>query len=191
MQRIGIFAGTFNPVHLGHVQFALQAAEKAKLDVVYFLPERRPRNKPNVEHFGHRVAMLRQACLPWRQLEVLELPDVSFTVRTTLPRLRSYFGDSAQLVLLCGSDVAMSMSDWPGSSRLLASTEIAVGVRDVNADDFPIKPQALHIIHDEVANVSSTQIRSALQSGKRAPGLLASVARYSNRHWLYVSLASK
>ena len=50
MARIGIYAGTFDPVHAGHVAFALQSLEAAKLDRVYFLPERRPRGKRQVKN---------------------------------------------------------------------------------------------------------------------------------------------
>lgn len=42
MSRIGIYSGSFNPVHAGHIAFALQALESANLKTIYFLPERRP-----------------------------------------------------------------------------------------------------------------------------------------------------
>jgi nicotinate-nucleotide adenylyltransferase len=69
--RIGIYSGTFDPVHSGHISFALQSLKAAKLDKVYFLPERRPRNKQQVEHFGHRVAMLKRAIKPYPEFNVL------------------------------------------------------------------------------------------------------------------------
>ena len=78
--RIGIYAGTFDPVHIGRVTFALQSLEAAKLDEVYFLPERRPRGKATPEHFGHRVGMLKRALEPHERLRVLELVDVNFSV---------------------------------------------------------------------------------------------------------------
>src|SRR4051812_40769392 len=82
-KRIGIYAGTFNPVHTGHVAFALQAVKEANLDEVYFVPERQPRGKAGVEHFGHRVAMLKRALRPYKQFDVLELVDVNMTVNRT------------------------------------------------------------------------------------------------------------
>src|SRR4051812_4657029 len=91
MKRIGIYAGTFDPVHSGHVSFALQALKAAELDKVYFLPERRPRNKQHVEHFGHRTAMLKRAAQPHSQFEVLEMVDISFSVERTLPKLQKQF----------------------------------------------------------------------------------------------------
>jgi len=79
-------AGTFNPVHAGHMAFALQSLKEAKLDMIYFLPERQPRHKQGVEHFAHRVAMLQRAIRPYRRFGVLELTDVNFTPERTKPR---------------------------------------------------------------------------------------------------------
>src|SRR4051812_30950138 len=122
MTRVGIYAGTFDPVHAGHLTFALQALTAAKLDKVYFLPERRPQGKQHVEHFGHRVAMLRRAVKPHPQFEVLELVDVSFSVERTLPELKNLF-KASRLVFLFGSDVVARLQDWPKSELLLAESE--------------------------------------------------------------------
>lgn len=195
MPRVGIYSGAFDPVHAGHIAFALQAMKAARLDKVYFVPERRPRHKRGVEHFGHRVAMLKQAIRPHPKFGVLELVDVSFSVERTLPRLKRQFSDS-QLVFLLGSDSAKTVPDWPNSERLLATAELVVGVRE--GDDpmaaeamiaaWPVQPQALTIFESYAPDVSSGTVREALRHRRSARGLLASVARYSNKHWLYVSL---
>lgn len=194
-RRIGIYSGTFDPVHAGHVGFALQAIETAKLDIVYFLPERRPRYKQGVEHFAHRVAMLRRACRPHPKLDVLELEDVNFSIERTLPRLQKRLGKS-QLVFLFGSDVAAHLPNWPQVESLLASSELVIGVR---AEDnlarvseqiraWPQQPKALKIFESYAADVSSGAVRKAIRERRHARGLLPSVAHYSDRHWLYVSL---
>jgi nicotinate-nucleotide adenylyltransferase len=196
-QRIGIYSGTFNPVHAGHLAFALQAVKAAKLDRVYFLPERRPRHKTNVEHFGHRVAMLNRAVRPHPKLSVLELDDVSFTVQRTLLNLQKMFL-SSQLVMLLGSDVVNNLPSWPQSDQLLNSCELVVGVRDEerleslveNLSDWQTQPQRLTILPSYAADVSSGEVRKALTERRHARGLLASVAQYSNRNWLYVSLGA-
>jgi nicotinate-nucleotide adenylyltransferase len=196
MKRIGIYSGTFDPVHAGHINFALQAIGEAKLDAVYFLPERRPRNKSQVEHFGHRVAMLKRASRPHRKLHVLELEDVSFTVATTLPRLQKRFPKD-QLVLLAGSDVAQALPKWDNAERLLEQAEVVIGVRAADSlvvtqdlvQKWPFHPQAVTIFESHSAAISSRKIREALRLRQHTPGLLKSVERYSNRNWLYVSLA--
>lgn len=193
--RIGIYSGTFNPVHAGHIAFALQSIEAAGLDRLYFLPERRPRHKKNVEHFGHRVAMLRQAVQPHPKLGVLEYDDVSFTVQRTLPRVLQQFRGH-QLVFLMGSDVAAHAVEWPLVDRLFTRAEIVIGLRE-GADKQQLMqitaqwtPQPkTYLITSQAPTVSSHKVREALGKRVHTSGLLHSVARYSNRHWLYVSLA--
>lgn len=183
-------------MHAGHVTFALQAVQAAELDKVYFLPERRPRAKEQVEHFGHRVAMLRRALQPHPQLEILEMVDISFSVEKTLPRLRKQFGKS-QLVFLFGSDVVPSLQAWPKSEKLLAGNELIIGLRhkakreDLHAivEAWPIKPKAVTVFPSYAPEVSSGRIREALRLRKKAPGVLKSVERYSDHNWLYVSLS--
>jgi nicotinate-nucleotide adenylyltransferase len=195
MSRIGIYAGTFNPVHAGHITFALQALMAAQLDKIYFLPERRPRDKQHVEHFGHRVAMLKRATRPHPQFAVLELVDVSFSVERTLPKLRKQFS-GGQLVFLFGSDVAPNLQAWPKSEYLLKDSELVIGLRhDDNRGDlhkiienWPVQPKAVTVFPSYAPEVSSGGVREALRHRKQAEGLLTSVERYSDHHWLYVSL---
>jgi nicotinate-nucleotide adenylyltransferase len=195
-RRIGIYAGTFDPVHSGHISFALQALQAAKLDKVYFLPERRPRGKHHVEHFAHRAAMLRRASAPHPQFDVLELVDVSFNVEHTLPRLRRQFKNN-ELVFLFGSDVLKGLPDWPKIERLLTDNELVIGLRHQDDRDsarriiesWPIQPKALMMLASYAPDVSSGRVREALRKRQPAKGLLTSVERYSDRHWLYVSLS--
>lgn len=198
-ERIGIYAGTFDPVHSGHISFALQALQAANLDMVYFLPERRPRAKQNVEHFAHRVAMLNKATLPHPRLKVVELVDVSFSVERTLPYLQKRFPE-AKLVFMFGSDIVPGLDKWRHVSKLLKQNELVIGLRhgdkskDIHriVESWPTKPPAITMFPSYAPRVSSGRIRQALRLGRpaEAEGVLSSVERYSNQHWLYVSLAS-
>jgi nicotinate-nucleotide adenylyltransferase len=193
-RRIGIYAGTFDPVHTGHISFALQALKTAKLDLVIFMPERRPRYKPNVEHFGHRTAMITRAIQPHTKLALLELPDAHFNTLKTLPKLHKKFPD-AQLVLLMGSDVAYTLKDWPDIDKLLSQSELVVGLRDGQSPGSALqslnnlKPTPkVTMIKSLEPSASSGKIRKALRKNIPAIGLLASVRRYARSHWLYASL---
>lgn len=195
--RIGIYAGTFDPVHSGHVAFTLQAIQAAKLDAVYFLPERQPRGKHQVEHFGHRVGMLERALKPHPQLKIMEMVDVNFSVKRTLPRLEQRFKGS-QLVFLFGSDIVPGLADWPYSKQLLENNELVIGIRSRDnrenlreiIENWRAEPKSVTMFDSYAAGVSSGIVREALRTGQAAtPGLLKSVERYSDRHWLYVSLA--
>jgi nicotinate-nucleotide adenylyltransferase len=195
-KRIGIYAGTFDPIHAGHVTFALQALEIAGLDRIYFLPERRPRAKQQVEHFAHRVAMLKRALKPHRQFAILELVDVKFSVEHTLPRLQTQF-PKGELVFLFGSDIIPSLENWPHVDKLLLGHEIVIGLRNEDSrstlhtiiEAWTSQPKAVTIFPSYAPGVSSGQVREALRKRQSAEGLLSSVERYSDRNWLYVSLA--
>jgi nicotinate-nucleotide adenylyltransferase len=196
LRRIGVYAGTFDPVHTGHIAFALQSMYEMKLDLIYFLPERRPRDKQQVEHFAHRVAMLTQATKPHPQFKVLELVDISFSVDRTLAKLNMLFAGD-QLVFLFGSDVIRKLPTWPKAGRLLKSSELIIGLREEDdrveicssIKEWNVKPKQLHFINSYAPDVSSGKIREALRNRKRVSGILKSVERYSDRHWLYISLA--
>ena len=196
MSSIGIYAGTFDPVHAGHVTFALQSLQAAKLDKVYFLPERRPRAKQQVEHYGHRVAMLKKALKPHPQCDVMDLVDVNFSIKRTLPFLEKKF-EGAELVFMFGSDVVEGMADWPNADRLLKGGELVIGLRsqhdrqEIHAavEAWPQKPKAVIIFDSFAPDVSSGKVRDALRARQPTEGLLKSVERYSNNNWLYVSLA--
>lgn len=192
--RIGIYSGSFNPIHSGHIAFALQALQSANLSKIYFLPERRPRDK-QVEHFAHRVSMIKFAIKPHPKFHVLEMVDISFSIERTLPKLQTLFPGS-QLVFLMGSDVAEKIILWPKAERLLKASEIVVGVRkDQNKykvaermAGWPINAKRALILDSYAPQVSSSKVREALRSNSREPGVLESVARYSNKNWLYISL---
>ena len=196
IRRVGIYAGAFDPIHAGHLAFALQALQIAKLDAVYFLPERRPRHKLGVEHFGHRVAMLRQTLLPHPHCQLLELTDISFSVEHTLPKLQQLF-PSDQLVFLFGSDVLPNLAGWPKIDRLLQHSELVIGLRDQDdlqqakkcIERLPAQPVNATIFTSYSPEISSGKIRAALRRRTKTPGLLSSVQRYSDHNWLYISLA--
>lgn len=195
--RVGIYAGAFDPVHTGHITFALQAMQAARLDRIVFLPERRPRNKPGVEHYGHRIAMLKSALKPYPNMAVMEVVDRHFTVRRTLPLLQSTF-KGADLVLLMGSDAAATVPHWPHARQLLKSCELVIGVRSEHQHEaveqlvagWDTPPLALTIFDSYAPHISSSRIRKALRENHHTDGLLRSVHRYAREQWLYVSPAT-
>ncbi len=191
--RIGIYSGTFDPVHAGHIAFALQAASAAKLDRVLLMPERSPRHKPEVTHYAHRVAMIRHATRPHEQLAALESEDRIFSTVRTLPRLQQQF-PGATLVYVCGSDVLTYMASWPHISQLLETVELCVGIRsnetrasvERTIEQLPVVPRATVIIDSYFADASSSEIRQAIREQTFAHGLLRSVVAYAKQAWLYL-----
>ena len=194
--RIGIYAGAFNPVHSGHISFALQARETAKLDEIYFLPERMPRNKPHVEHYGHRVAMLQRAVKPYNDLSVIELVDKHLTIHRTLPQLKRVFSSNCQLVFLMGADAFLNVPEWPGIHRVISEIAFVVSVRSqqvlsyvlVASHLLGVPKGSLTIVDSIQPDVFGTHVRHAIRLNVPVPGLLPSVHRYARQEWLYAEL---
>jgi len=194
-QRIGIYAGVFDPVHSGHISFALQALEEAKLREVYFLPERKPLYKPGAEHYGHRVAMLRQACKPYEKLALAEVVEREFSIKKTVLRLEQTFAD-ATLAWLMGADVFVRIPEWKDIDTFIKRAEFVIAVRSdeelkavmATIARLHIPSKSVRIVDSLRPEVSSTKMRYAIRRNKYVDGLLLSVAKYAKREWLYASV---
>jgi nicotinate-nucleotide adenylyltransferase len=198
MKRIGILAGTFDPVHKGHISFALQAIEAAGLDRVYLLPEPLPRHKQDVTHVSHRIAMLKLATKAYPKISVLELPDKQFSIKSSLPRLKQKFPQE-QLMLLIGTDVLGHISVWPFVQTMLKEIGLVVAVRGQKDErqafqllsQLPIEPPESHVIVSRYKMAAARTIRENLKSGEAAEHMLETVQLYVQEHWLYPAIQSK
>lgn len=197
-KRIGIFAGSFDPVHEGHLAFAHSALEHG-LDKVYFLVEPRPRRKQGVHALEHRLEMAKLAAASHKKLGVIHLEQTTFSPLATLPVLQARFKDS-ELVLLFGDDVVSHMvdhlADWPHVSELAKHTSLLIATRHHKKDDLTDRLNAVmdygvHFRYEFVEpnqNVaSSSDIRLAIKRGQKSAGLLPAVHDYITDKGLYVS----
>lgn len=156
MRRVGIFAGTFDPIHSGHIAFALAAAEVAQLDTVVFLPEPKPRNKTKLSSIQDRVAMIKLAIHNYKNLAQLSIDQDKFRVKETLPLLLSHY-PGAKLYLLIGSDVMTFLPKWPQADRLLKNVTIIAARR--GEEELQNSELAAHIIHTNFKDISSSEVR--------------------------------
>jgi nicotinate-nucleotide adenylyltransferase len=135
MSRVGIYSGTFDPVHHGHIAFCRAAVQACKLENVWLLPERQPREKTSVTPFDERVHMLQLAVVDDPALQVLQLPHEQFTVGETLPVLTERFAGD-ELFFLVGSDVVQTFTyRWDGLRDLLKSVCLIIGMREGDSKD--------------------------------------------------------
>lgn len=133
MAKVGIFSGTFDPVHVGHIGFAVAAAREVQLEKIILLPERQPRSKAGVTPFADRVAMLKLATQKQPFFEVVEFDEQRFTIDTTLPKLQQRY--DRDLSLLIGSDVAQIFADrWPGLDKLLEQMGLIIALRNGDSE---------------------------------------------------------
>src|SRR5258706_12226030 len=100
-KHIGIYSGTFDPVHPGHIAFAREALQTCKLDEVIFLPEQTPRGKEAVTDLSHRIALLERALADEPNMRILKLQSPQFTVADTLPEIHNLLG-TTRLTRLIG-----------------------------------------------------------------------------------------
>jgi nicotinate-nucleotide adenylyltransferase len=127
--RIGLYGGTFDPIHLGHLRAAETAREAMGLDLVAFLPAAVPphRGAP-LSAAADRLAMVRLAVTPHPSFDAwdseLRRPGPSYTVETVSTLLSERPSDS--FVLVVGADTWPEIRTWREPERLLSLVEVAV-----------------------------------------------------------------
>jgi len=194
-RRIGIFSGTFDPVHKGHIAFALQALQEANLETIYFMPEAKPRRKEGITHYAHRTAMLEIALKPYKDLKILEVADKQFSVVKTMPKLKAMFKND-QLFLLLGSDIVnyLTNSEWPQIELLLKDFGLIVGLRGETSEESVRKqlatlPNTMVVVTTLKKHASSREIRQASASNEDHEDSLKGTKKYIKKNWLYDSVA--
>lgn len=202
-QRVGIFGGSFDPVHNAHVALARRALAELALDELIWLPVGQPwQKKRALAPVADREAMLRLAIEgePRFRLSRIEIErsGPSYTIDTVRTLRAQRPGVGWHLVI--GQDQYAGFHTWHGWQQLLGLVTLAVANRAAdraangaaNGPDasLPADPQVLRVPHDSVAlpmmDISSTDIRARLAHGQGIDGLVpAAVARYIARHHLY------
>lgn len=184
--KIGIFGGTFDPVHLGHVHLATLAKEALDLDEVRFLPCRiSPHKSGSVPVSGEdRCEMLRLATadLPWAVVDDFELkkdgPSYSYQ---TAEAMAERFPD-ARLFWIMGGDQWDALPRWSHPDRLAAVVEFAVLAR--GGTPQPRDGYRLHVIQGDHP-ASATEIRGVVSNDQTHPWLHAGVAEWMLSKKLY------
>lgn len=208
MQPIGIFGGTFDPIHFGHLRLAEEMAEALELSQVRFIPAGQPphRGTPRTEA-AHRLEMVRRAIAgnPRFAVDAREVgsPDPSYTV-DTLTALRAELGNEQPLWLLLGADAFLGLPTWHEWRRLFELANIAVaarpGARLLQSDTLPddLKQEvsqrqqaagsagSLLLRQMTPLDISATAIRDTLARQGSARYLLPdAVLDYIHEHQLY------
>ena len=146
--RIGIFGGTFNPVHQGHLAIAEEVKKTLGLDRILLIPAGRPPHKKDRRLLPakHRLEMVRLAVRGHPGLEVSDLeiarPGKSYTIET-VKVLERTFPDGTEFYLILGLDAFMEFFTWRSPEALMARCHIVVVYRpgfrfsDLARLDFP------------------------------------------------------
>lgn len=169
MPPIGVFGGTFDPIHFGHLRLAEEMADALDLDRVLFIPAGQPphREMPRTAA-SHRLEMVRRAIAgnPRFVADVREVrrPDPSYTV-DTLIALRAEVGEAQPLWLLLGADAFLGLPGWHDWRRLFDLANITVaarpGARLLHADAI-MEPLKSEVVRRQVSDASPTQPAGAV-----------------------------
>ena len=199
--RIGIFGGTFDPPHLGHLILAERCREEAKLDQVWFLPSYVPPHKADrpITRFEHRCEMAALATTgqPAFRVEAIEkeLPPPSYTVET-LAELTHRHPDH-EFALIVGGDSLNELHQWYQPQRLLAQAELVAvarpGTEPVSAADLALKlgvptdAVRLQLVECPAVDIASRDIRERVKTGLSIRFLLPrSVEEFVRERKLYL-----
>ncbi len=193
MERIGLFGGTFDPVHRGHLAIAGQAAEELRLDQVLFIPAADPPHKRKTwASFGQRVAMLELALAGDDRFGIslleAELPAPSYTVDTLLELRKRLAG---QFYFLIGADSLLELHLWHRQAELLSLSNFAVISRPGISLDAMRQASArlsgnfVLLVNWLKEDISSSAIREQLRRGEKTELLDRRVMGYIEREGLY------
>ncbi|MDR3278254.1 MAG: nicotinate (nicotinamide) nucleotide adenylyltransferase [Oscillospiraceae bacterium] len=195
--RIGIYGGAFNPPHTGHTSSAREAVSALTLDRLLVVPSGTPPHKampPGSPDGAARLELARLAFgeVPRAEVSDIELAcaDVSYTA-DTVAALRI---PGAEYVLICGTDMFLTVEQWKDSEKLLKSVSLAVTARRDNtlpavtahaARLFERYGVSTELIHNPVIDISSSELRALLPGRGGARYMDDSVYSYIIKNRLY------
>ncbi len=179
--RVGIFGGTFDPVHHGHLVLAEQCREQGRLDQVWFVPAYRPPNKleQSLTRFEQRVEMLSLAIAgnPAFRVEELEKERTgpSYTVDTITQLQQRHPGQD--FWLLVGSDTLADLPNWYEPRQLVCRVGLLVMARPgtpvTTAGEIqsrlglgPEAPVRLEVVQTPALDISSRDLRRRVAQGR-------------------------
>ncbi|MCW1924687.1 nicotinate (nicotinamide) nucleotide adenylyltransferase [Luteolibacter arcticus] len=189
LRRIALFGGTFDPIHLGHIEIARRAKNLLELDEVRFLPCHTSPHKLGVVSAPakDRLEMARVATrkLPWAEVDDFDLsrPPPSYSYETAEEMTRRF--PDAQLFWLMGADQWRALPQWREPERLAGLVEFIVFARDGDPEPHPgWKMHYLTGTHP----ASATAIREALAEGQTGlPWLDPDVEHLIRQRHLYTA----
>ena len=189
-ERICIFGGTFDPIHMAHLRIAGEAQKAFSLTRILFVPAGNPPHKESsgLAPYEDRFRMVEIACQPYEGFEASRLEEGeqrSYTV-DTIRKFRSGMAAHAdyELFFLIGADAFDELETWKGWQDLLGLTEFIVVARPESEYRVP-EGARVHRLDGIALPVSSSTIRARLAAGKATPELPGLVRAFIELHGLY------
>jgi nicotinate-nucleotide adenylyltransferase len=197
--HLGVFGGTFDPPHYGHLAIAEEAAEQLGLPSVLWVPTGQPPHKPSapVSPAAHRVRMAALAIADNPRFRLscvdVERPGPSYTV-DLLALLHAEHGAATELYFVCGMDMLASFLTWHEPAGIIAQCQLVAITRpgyppvDVTALEtaLPAARGRVHLLRAPGLDVSGTELRARVAAGRSVRYLVPpAVAAYIAEQGLY------
>jgi nicotinate-nucleotide adenylyltransferase len=185
MKRIGLFGGSFNPVHLGHLLIAQAAFEEMELAHIFFVPAAQSPFKPTAElaPARERLLLLRLALAGQSHCTVDDQEIIRGGVSYSIDTVRNYAArfPSSQLVYIIGGDHVRLLPKWRAAEELSALVEFAVVPRPGEQLDMLRPPFRGQALRGWPLDLSASQIRERVRAGlpvdMLVPGAVAEAIR--------------
>lgn len=191
MSRIGLFGGTFNPVHRGHLLVAEGAARFLKLDEVWWIPAHLPPHKGvegpvSAEDRAKMVELAIQGnpCFRLCRAE-LDRPAPSYTIETVRALQKERPGPGIEWFFLVGSDTARELPTWREIAELKRRVRFVAVPRPGQAGLAQL-PEGVQEILVQTVEISSSQVRDRIRRGQSVAGLVPEpVMEFLEKRGLY------
>ena len=191
MERFGLFGGSFDPVHLGHLLVAQAAREELSLTRLFFIPAAqspfKPERPPTPAKERLRLLRLALAGKEWCEIDEQEIQrgGVSYTIETVRD-YRNRF-PKAQLFYLIGADHVPELTKWREADELARAVEFVVLPRPGRMEVRCSEPFRGRALTGFPLGISSSQIRGRLRAGQSIENLVpAAVAEAIRNNRLYL-----
>lgn len=188
-ERVGIFGGTFDPLHNGHLVAMAAAFDGAALDRMLVVPAGDPWQKAGAvaASAADRLAMVRAACAGRRGIEVSTIEIDRSGPTYTIDTVEALAATDRELFLVLGADAVGGLDTWKRADDLAAAVVVvAVNRNDVAVPAAPSSRWQVVPVTMARVDISSTQIRARAAAGLRLDGLVPdAVAHHIEAHDLY------
>ena len=193
--RIGIYGGSFNPIHRGHTELAASIVQQGLVDELWLLVS--PLNPlksgevSDIAEYGHRLRMAQLATEGIEGVKVSDferhLPVPSYTV-TTLGELRKAYPEH-EFTLVIGADNWEQFPRWYRADEIIEKYRVLIYRRPGCEIEETSLPASVHVVDTPLFDISSTQIRTSIADGMPLTKWVdRKVLTYIKRHHLYGSI---
>ena len=193
--KIGLFGGTFDPPHLGHIRMALYVLKEKNLQKMILVPAYKTpyEDKQSVASFEHRFNMVKLAIEPYSEIEISDIEGKrggkSYTIDTIREIKKIYGLSSEELCLIVGADSFLRLSEWNDPESILSECRVCVLKRNDIGTDLYDKDflKMAELLDNDFYENSSSDLRERLEQNEDLQELIDDrVLNYIRKNGLYV-----